>query len=58
MAKELSQSFDDLMDELEKKTTKSKEVIKEKTQDFTSMVDDLIEREKQNFKKKRSCFNG
>lgn len=52
MAKELSQSFDDLMDELEKKTTKSKEVIKEKTQDFTSMVDDLIEREKQNFKKK------
>jgi lia operon protein LiaH len=52
MAKELSQSFDELMDELEKKTAKSKEVIKDKAQDFTSMVDDIIEREKQNFKKK------
>ncbi|WP_088809104.1 MULTISPECIES: PspA/IM30 family protein [Listeria] len=52
MAKELSQSFDELMDELEKKTAKSKEVIKDKAQDFTTMVDDIIEREKQNFKKK------
>ncbi|EFR97493.1 conserved hypothetical protein, partial [Listeria ivanovii FSL F6-596] len=51
MSKELSQSFDDLMDELEKKTKKSKEVIKDKAQNFTTMVDEIIEREKQNFKK-------
>ncbi|HHH5772567.1 TPA: PspA/IM30 family protein [Listeria monocytogenes] len=51
MSKELSQSFDDLMDELEKKTKKSKEIIKDKAQNFTTMVDEIIEREKQNFKK-------
>ncbi|WP_376740842.1 PspA/IM30 family protein [Listeria booriae] len=52
MTSELSQTFDELMAELEKKTAKGKETIKGKTQDFTKMVDDIIEREKQNFKKK------
>ncbi|WP_163652320.1 PspA/IM30 family protein [Listeria sp. PSOL-1] len=55
MTKELSQSFDELMDELEKKTTRSKEVIKEKAQDFSTMVDEIIEREKENFKKKEKA---
>lgn len=53
MSKELSQSFDDLMDELEKKTKKSKEIIKDKAQNFTTMVDEIIEREKQNFKNQK-----
>lgn len=52
MTSELSQTFDELMAELEKKTAKGKEAIKGKTQDFTQMVDEIIEREKQNFKKK------